>query len=158
MKTILVGIDGRRARVPVAVTGTAGHGRYGHGGFANDAAGAAALVAALTTGIPAGSTTAAARPARWGHLGHLGSHSGMPHTGIGPASRPPGPAHPATHGWAIPRGPHRPMPVPARATARRTGRRPRTPHRHRPPRGVGLHRVHRFSRQPQHCRQLCVIP
>ncbi len=49
------------------------------------------------------------------------------------------------------------MPVPARAAARRTARRPRTPHRHRPPRGGGLHRVHRFSRQPQHRRQLCVV-
>ena len=44
METILVGID---------VTGQA---RYGHGRFPNTAPGAASLVAALTTGIPAGRT------------------------------------------------------------------------------------------------------
>ena len=56
MEPILVGIDVSRDRVHLAVTDTAGQTHYGHGGFANTAAGAAALLAALTTWIPTGST------------------------------------------------------------------------------------------------------
>ncbi len=56
MAPILVDIDVSRDRVQVAVTDTAGQARYGHGRFPNTAAGAAALVAALTTWIPAGRT------------------------------------------------------------------------------------------------------
>ena len=56
METILVGIDVSRDRVQVAVTDTAGQARYGHGRFPNTAPGAASLVAALTTWIPAGRT------------------------------------------------------------------------------------------------------
>ena len=56
MEPLLVGIDVSRDRGHVAVTDAAGQARYGHGGFPNTAAGAAALAAALTTGIPPGQT------------------------------------------------------------------------------------------------------